>query len=408
MDDNLLNKAKEIATLLSSNQSLITFKHNELKCQKDAALKTFVTSIGLSFTDDVDRLILNAKDFLDFTPFYCFEEMPKGITKSVFQTSFFIFSKTNSLFSYFDYASKKFIFSDNVTQDFIKLNNQCLYYFRILNSLLNSKFNDHANEANKQLVFYSNANGILKINYTIEPILANITYSDATLVTFENYSTSDIYKTFLINSFYSITKNRDNILSIGEVIEQLEILINTSYRSQELVSKQFDFEKFKDSLLKEKEKFFSSIRDILNKIFSQAIGIPISISAAVFSTYKVSDDAIMLLMVWISFVVYTIFYIRIQWIYRADLKEIENDFKLDFEIIEQKSGLSNEIIQVEKTKVLRKIKDSLSMIHLLIGTVIILGILVSLYIFYELLKGQSPGILEQKLYFGFNFNFRLF
>ncbi len=93
---------------------------------------------------------------------------------------------------------------------------------------------------------------------------------------------------------------------------------------------------YKDSLYKEKEKYFLSIREIINKIFSQAVGIPISISATVFASYKVSDDNLMLLIVLLTFFIYVVFYIKIQLIYRADIGELKNDFTKDFDVIKSK------------------------------------------------------------------------
>lgn len=383
MNNVLFNKAKEIAVLISSNHSGISFKHNELTLPNNDKFKALAASNGIGFKDDVDCIILDIKGYLESTSFYCFEEMQKGITKVVFQNSFFIFSKANPFYSYFNSSSKLFIPSVNSSSEFNQSNNQYLYYFRVLNALLNSNFNDHTNEANKQLVFYSNSNGILKINYNLEPVISNITYEYKTLETFENYSSNDLYKTFLINSFYSISKNPDNILNIKEIIEQLEILNNTAYRNQELVSKQFDFENFKKKLFKEKEKYFISIRELISKIVAQIIGLPISIATVAVTAYKVKleSDKTLLQYVFGALIIYIVYFLVIQVIYFFDLIEIEKDFNRDFRIISTESGISNDDINLEHQKVKNKIFRTKLLSGFLLVMIVILGILVSQYVY---------------------------
>ena len=244
-------------------------------------------------------------------------------------------------------------------------------------------FSDHHNDANYEIIIYNQTKGIFKINYqqinskkfdfNIEPIVINLI----------NIGSPVELKPFFKNALFEISSSKISI-HINEIISQAKEIIELSQRNYDLVSKQFDFDKFKDSLYKEKEKYFTNIREIVNKIFSQAIGIPLSISAAVFTTYKVSNDVFMLLIIWISYITYVIFYIKIQMFYKGDLLELKSDFNNDFSIIKSKSGLSNSIINFEKDKIENKLKKAIGMIGLLIGITFVLSILFSIYIIYLL------------------------
>jgi len=81
-------------------------------------------------------------------------------------------------------------------------------------------------------------------------------------------------------------------------------------------------------------------------------------------------------------------------VYKADIKEIETDFNSDFDIIISKSGLQPSIINKEKEKIKTKFSSSLIMLNYLIGTVIFLGFLVCLFIYYEIGKSEAYCLLK--------------
>jgi hypothetical protein len=229
MTDDLKIKAANLAIFISQNNSILELVHNKLTCLNNTTHQTLITSTGLLYEDDIDRIIIKVKEQLDSNKFYCFDEMPRGITKNIFNSSFFIFGKTTPFFAFFDCNTKRFTFSDNSTESFIDIINECYNYFRILSALSSNKFNDYHNEALKQIVFYSNSNGILKINYSVEPVINNKVITTQQLVRFESYCSNDIYKSYLINAFFSITDKEDFELNINDIISQIETLINAAY-----------------------------------------------------------------------------------------------------------------------------------------------------------------------------------
>lgn len=256
-----------------------------------------------------------------------------------------------------------------------------LAYYRLYNFLKDKEFGDYHNDADNQIVIYSSAKGIYKITYPTIPVIDQTEDITAKVDEFIRYATPLEIKPFLKAAIFTITNT--GIIPINAIADKaLEITLEAR-RDYDLVLKKFDFETFKNSLYKEKEKYFTNIREIIGKIFSQAVGIPISISAAVFATYKVSDDTLMLFLVLLSFLVYVFFYVKIQLIYKKDIKEIEADFNTDFEIIISSSGLPPDIVEKEKKKIKAKISSSLKMLNYLIGTVVLLGLFVGIYIFYE-------------------------
>ena len=261
-------------------------------------------------------------------------------------------------------------------------------YFQLFNFLKSKEFCDYFNSANNQIVVYSSVKGVYKINYETIPVIPQDTDIEKDISEFIRNANPIELRPFFKSSIFSFT-NGTGFIKLNELIKNSVEIIFAAKRDHDLVLKQFDFENFRDSLYKEKEKYFTNIREIINKIFSQAVGIPVSISAAVFATYKVSDDTLMLLLVMLSFIVYVFFYVKIQLVYKSDIKEIQTDFNTDFDIIISKSGLLPDIINREKVKLKNKISSSLTMLNYLIGTVIFLGLLVCLYIYYEIWRSET-------------------
>ena len=286
------------------------------------------------------------------------------------------------------------IFSDNSTEEF-KITCQNLFSYYNLYNYLKSDFADHHNSPNREIVIYNSATGIFRIIYdaTPKPIATCIKKSIDNLIS--EASKSEVTQYFK-NALVSASQGKDSI-SIEEIIINANDIISITKRDYALVSKQFNFENFRDSLYKEKEKYFNNIRDILNKIFNQATSIPISISATVFATYKVSDDIVMLSLVMLSFIAYIIFYVKLQLIYKSDIKEIETDFNIDFDIIISKSGLDEITINKEKSKIENKIISSICISNLLISLIIFLGILVLVYISYEILNFTTNQFFQNIL-----------
>ena len=163
----------------------------------------------------------------------------------------------------------------------------------------------------------------------------------------------------------------------------LKTILTATDQDYELVLKKFSFKEFRSELLKQKEEYFASIRDLISKIFTQSISLPISISISAFATYEVSNPFILMLIL-IAFLVYSSLYVFYQWSLLKDLKEIEIDFESDFKIIEEKSGFSSELVEGEKGKVKNRISTAFATIYFMIFVIVSLTFLVVLYIVNQL------------------------
>lgn len=256
-------------------------------------------------------------------------------------------------------------------------------YNLLIWTLSEDKVSDHHNIAGKQFVFYSSTKGVIKITYQSPAPLDSVKIELPTIHSLIGSIKSLAHKIHFINGLFKVA-NEKPIVPLATVISNADLLDAIIKRDYEIAIKQFDFDKFKDNLLKEKDKYFNSIREIVNKVFGQLIGIPVSISASAFATYKVENESSTLFLILLGFTFYVFLYIKIQMSYLADLGDIQTDFDRDFKEIKLKSGLDGKVIQTESDKIEKKIKKTTSMIRVMIFGISILGGTFTLYLLNQL------------------------
>lgn len=354
--------------------------------------KNTVEEYGISYEEFGDQLKLKIKSLFPEQNVRYLEALESEIKSSDLQSSILVVSKEGALFTYSPDSNVCTTNGTGSDAEYTRFQNLIAYY-RLFNQFRIAPFCDYFNSANSELVFYNSANGIIKIKYDVIPVIvtkSNLTPTSNRLI---ELAQSIEVSPFLKNSFYTISKGT-GLLKFTEIIAQGEEIVSITKRDYELASKKFDFENFRKSLYKEKEKYFTGIREIISKIFSQAIGIPISISASVFATYKVSDNSFMLILVLLAYALYVAFYIKVQTVYRADLLEVEKDFLQSFSIISDESGIPPETIDVEKQKVQRKINSTKDIIFWSIWLVAFLSLLVVVYIVYEIFFNETSSFVK--------------
>lgn len=286
-----------------------------------------------------------------------------------------------SFLYYLHTESKVYTETSEVSNNFLITNS--MSYLTLRDRLRQESFADYANTSTEEIVFYTGTKGVLKMRIPSIPfpLNPNIDYSKPINLLIEKLSNKDFVIHFK-NSLFSLEK-KNNSSAIESLISNLVQLVQESDNNYELQLKSFSFEKFKSDLQKEKEKYFSSLREILNKILGQTVGVPISIAASTFASYKIENPFVLCLIL-LAFWVYVAFAIHFQIIYKKDVAEIESDFKLDFDKIIKSSGFPETEVNKEKAKVERRIKVIKITITLFILSVVLLTVAFSIYLLVQM------------------------
>ncbi|MDR6194759.1 hypothetical protein [Siphonobacter sp. SORGH_AS_0500] len=254
-------------------------------------------------------------------------------------------------FYYYDMNSKKSYNNKGPIASIYFLNN-IIAYKAFEDYLKSNKFCDYYNSAYNEIVIYSTLKGILKIKYpsSVAPLNNNINYMPEVNNLITKCSNED-FKNHFKNILFSNGTN--NIISqVNSIFDKLDSLIQQADNNYQLQLKNFSFDKLKSDLDKEKDKYFVSIREIVNKMSAQFIAIPISIGATLFSSYKIESKQTIIYII-IAFSLYWIYCSVVQTYNYHDLLLVKKDFKIDFETIKNKSGLKLSEI-VPKSKIVNR------------------------------------------------------
>ena len=295
-------------------------------------------------------------------------------------------------FLFYDFnTTLSYIGNNQVKDNFLIENAKSYLIFR--DFLYGGEFADYYNFSNDQIVFYTGSKGVYKLTYPKIPIKldSSVDFSKVIIHLIEQLKNKD-YSIHFKNSLFGLEKS-NGISQINTFFEHLSSLIQETDNNYQLQLKNFSFDKLSNDLKKEKEKYFSSLREILNKIFSQIIGVPISIAASTFASYKVENKFILCLIL-MAFGAYVFFAIYLQTIYKKDTEEVEKDFNKDFDKVLKNSGLPENDIEHEKDKIKRRIKNIKNTILAFKISVIILAFLFFIFIINQLITPQNKDDLK--------------
>jgi hypothetical protein len=253
---------------------------------------------------------------------------------------------------------------------------------------------DYTNSIVREMVFHTSTKGIFKLKYPAYPVSLDDTKNITPAVQILSSKISDkTFQLFFKNEIADFVK-KDIGNSFTDLLIGVQGVVEESDKNVELYLKNFSWETFRSKLYAEKDKYFIALRDILGKIMTQLVAVPISISATIFATYKI-ESIYVLVLVMLAFSFYVGFAFYIQTLYYRDTKEIASDFERDFSVIAEKSGLPPGIINTEKDKIRARISSIKRLIYLFSFIVIVLG---SLFDFY--LAGQVFKLLIVRLVIG--------
>ncbi|MCP1384783.1 hypothetical protein [Runella salmonicolor] len=333
---------------------------------------------------DLDFLIDENGVFVDLNDFY----QNVNLSPDILRKNFYILIYLDSFFGYNQGVGTSYLGEIEVFDNYLQTNT--LAYINLRNRLKKEDFADYENFASEEIIFYTGTKGVLKLRIPSIPIFldTSIDYSKYVNEIIDKMNSKDFTIHFK-NVLFSLEKKSANS-QIEVFYLNISSLLQEANNNYELQLKNFSFEKFKNDLLKEKEKYFASLREILGKILTQILGVPISIAASTFASYKI-DNIYILYLVLLSFLIYIIFAIYFQTIYYSDVLEVEKAFNKDFAKIASDSGLPELEVNSSRDSIKRRIKVIKNSIIIFIASVVTLGLLFVFYMMFQIKQGDfSP------------------
>lgn len=395
-----LSKLVRSASAVKAENNYLEFSTTDIKGAENLLATNgieFTNYTENSFTIDLKTIETNTVIFLNDGKFRQRTNtdveflQKKNIAILIYKETFFYFDQSDI------YNKKTFIGYKEVDTNFLISNT--IEYLHFIKKLKDEDtFADYYNGSTNEIVIYTASKGIHKIKLPSIPI--SLDDSKPYYYIVESTLRRLLNEDFVIhfkNQLFKVIKQA-NESQIEAVFQHLEEISQEADNDYQLYLKNFSFEKFKNDLQKEKEKYFNSLREILNKILSQVIGVPVSIAATIFAINKV-EEIFLLALIYIAFTIYVVFAIHFQRIYYKDVLEIECDGKKDFEKISKESGLADKTINLESKKITNRINTIKRTIIIFVFLILTLYFPLSIYIYnqYELInKAQILKLEEEK------------
>ncbi len=395
---DVLNKILILSELCNKSESAEIIDRYTFKfCLNQLDVPSFLRENGIDDFEDYGnfRYEVNLKQFSDFAIVLDEQSLrsrANGNKDFLTQKDIIILKFEGSLLHY--EQNSKTTYVNKVRREDCFLISNLINYILVIEYFKSSQFADYFNGAEKEVIIYSTTKGIFKllIPSVPPPLDYKVNFENDIIVLLKKLANSE-YSIHFKNKLFSLDKKLDED-QIVTLINNLGNLINEAENDYQLQLKNFSFDKLKSDLQKEKEKYFSSLREILSKILGQIVGVPISIAASTFASYKI-ESVLILVLVLVAFFIYVVFAIYFQYIYFKDVKEIEKDFEEDFKKIKEKSGLLETDIENERLKIVRRIKAIKNTIWIFVGSISLLTLLFSFYLIQQI-KSKFQPTMETK------------
>lgn len=373
---------EEINRLIVANKTTVFYKNNNITLSKiDSAQVSCISEFNnsnISYSDSI--LQINLDGLLEDTIVYYneaeFVRLNEESDINSIEKDIAILCNRNDKLLIFKKTG------NNSTENYFVFNQIAYKHFvKLLKSKL---FADDYNNISNQLLLYSLDKGVYKIKIpSPAPILDDKSnfYELVNLFSIKYKSTDFIlhFKNQLYNLPVIAENNR-----IEYIVTVLSELIHDADMEYQLFSKKFSFKKLRTELRQEKETYFKSLTEVLSKITTQIISVPISISAAVLASYK--SEGWLQILILIVFWGYTYFVLKIHGMYLNDVTDLERTLGKDFEIINRESGYNKGEIDLEQKSIQTKIDNIKSIICLFKVSFIVIATILSGYIIWKLLN----------------------
>lgn len=138
---------------------------------------------------------------------------------------------------------------------------------------------------------------------------------------------------FIKNELTSQLSKYDAHIRVQKFLETLGEIINVAEQNFEIYLHDLSLESLKKDFIEHKNKYFNQLREILSKLTNQIIGLPITIAASAFGTYKVSDSPTTLVLILFVFCLYACYSVVLLKLQKDDVKDIKEMFERDFDYI---------------------------------------------------------------------------
>jgi hypothetical protein len=260
------------------------------------------------------------------------------------------------------------------------------YLNKFVDELINSTLITHNIDATRQLIMLSPEKGKMIVPYNKDQMFfsedLDIKQKYANLAA-RNHSQE--FELLLKDQIFNQLYFSNSSMLLMTLIENIDDILEKTKSSYEIYLNKFSFTKFTENFRKEREEYFSSIREVINQLINKTVSIPISVSAVALGIYNLQGSEELCIIITITFCIYALFTAYLLALNYQDIEEIGLSLAKDIIYLQSTIKIDMEIFGEETDKVnnkLRSAKKSICSIQLILAILII----TILFVTFNLLK----------------------
>lgn len=246
----------------------------------------------------------------------------------------------------------------------------------------------------KKFIFLSEKHGKVEVGYEVRDIAdyydANNNVKNAFELISARISNNQEFKTFIRDSFIGVSKEIASVKSrFTESLISINKILESASRDFELFKNKFSFEEFRNSLEKDKEKYFKEYQGNLSDFLSKIASMPIQFGVYLYLILRFQNDFIPLFAVTILIFSWSIFSCKSIGHIIFNIDYLVEKFNKNFDEIVKKSGMTKEESDINKSEVKIQFKKVIGLVKAYRIVIIIFTICSILFCIHLLSDSQE-------------------
>jgi hypothetical protein len=281
----------------------------------------------------------------------------ESTNQSVFTSNVGILFYTPDTYLFYESTTgSSYINSDIDTADNFIENTR--YYLRFYSLFDTLGISEYDSSTNHEFILVDPEKGKFLLGYPVIPpsFQAGINLKDK-YAKFEKMNDRQEFRLLFKRQIIESLARFDHDQKLPKLVENIETIIRDTENNYEVFLRKFNFDELKKNFRKERDEYFEQVRDIVERLLSKVVSIPISVSAAAITIYNLKDDPnyLVIVIVSLAYVAYSIFTSFLLRLLHLDSLEINRDLNNDLQIIAKSSNIPPDILEKESSKVYKKI-----------------------------------------------------
>lgn len=280
----------------------------------------------------------------------------ESINQSVFDSNIGILFYTPDKFLFYESSSCRVYINSDITTDNLVENTR--YYLKFYNLFESLGISEYDSSTNHEFILVDPDKGKFLLGYPVIPpsFQLGINLKDK-YAKFEKMNDRQEFRLLFKRKVIESLAPFEHDQRFPKLAENIETIIRDTENDYEVFLRKFNFDELKKNFRKERDEYFDQVRDIVERLLSKVVSIPISVSAAAITIYNLKDDPnyLVIVIVSLAYVAYSIFTSFLLRLLHLDSLEINRDLNNDLQIIAKSSNISSDILERESSKVYKKI-----------------------------------------------------